>query len=184
MIEIRVLGTLAIHTPSGDAPAAALTQPKRFALLLYLALAEPPGPKSRDSLLALLWPEADAESARHSLRNALYGLRQTLGEAAILTERHVDGYVSLDSSAIRCDALEVRRLLAEQRWEDAVALWSGELAPGFHVSDAPDFENWLENQRTAFRRAVTGAAWRRVDDLERSGARDLVPAAQRALALD
>src|SRR5262249_38696921 len=152
---------LAIHTPSGDAPVVALTQPKRFALLLYLALAEPAGPKSRDSLIALLWPEADTDSARHSLRNALYGLRQTLGETAIVSrdERHLDGYLSLDVSAIRCDALEVRRLLAERRWKDAVALWSGDLAPGFHVSDAPDFENWLDNQRSTLRRAVIEAAW-------------------------
>ncbi len=186
MIDIRVLGTLAIHTPGGDAPAVALTQPKRFALLLYLALAEPAGPKSRDSLVALLWPEADDESARHSLRNALYGLRQTLGETAIVSrgERNVDGYLSLDPAAIRCDALEVRRLLAEQRWEDAVTAWGGDLAPGFHVSDAPDFENWLDNQRTALRRAVTDAAWRRVDELETAGGAGLVAAAQRACALE
>jgi DNA-binding SARP family transcriptional activator len=185
MIDIRVLGTLAIHTPGGDAPAVALTQPKRFALLLYLALAEPAGPKSRDSLLALLWPEADAESARHSLRNALYGLRQTLGEAAIVSRgKQVDGYLSLNPSAIRCDALEVRRLLAEQRWEDAVTAWGGDLAPGFHVSDAPDFENWLDNQRTALRRAVTDAAWRRVDELEKAGDAGVVAAAQRACALE
>jgi DNA-binding SARP family transcriptional activator/tetratricopeptide (TPR) repeat protein len=186
MIDIRVLGTLAIHTPGGDAPAVALTQPKRFALLLYLALAEPAGPKSRDSLVALLWPEADDESARHSLRNALYGLRQTLGETAIGSrgEKNVDGYLSLDPTAIRCDALEVRRLLAEQRWEDAVTAWGGDLAPGFHVSDAPDFENWLDNQRTALRRAVTDAAWRRVDELEKAGDAGVVAAAQRACALE
>ena len=61
--------------------------------------------------MALLWPEADDESARHSLRNALYGLRQTLGEAAFVTRG--EGYVGLEPSAVRCDALEVRRLLAE-----------------------------------------------------------------------
>jgi len=185
MIDIRVLGTLAIHTPAGDAPAVALTQPKRFALLLYLALAEPAGPKSRDSLLALLWPEADAESARHSLRNALYGLRQTMGEGAIVArEKQVDGYLSLDPSAIRCDALEVRRLVAEQKWEEAVAAWGGDLAPGFHISDAPEFEHWLDDQRASLRRAVTEAAWRRVDELEKAGDAGLVPAAQRAYALE
>src|SRR4029453_8755120 len=120
------------------------------------------------------------------LRNALYGLRQTLGETAIVSggEKNVDGYLSLDPSAIRCDALEVRRLLAEQRWEDAVTAWGGDLAPGFHVSDAPDFENWLDNQRTALRRAVTDAAWGRVDELEKAGGAGVVAAAQRACALE
>ena len=182
MIDIRVLGTLEIHRPDGSVPAVALTQPKRLALLLYLALAEPAGYQSRESLMALLWPEADDESARHSLRNALYGLRQTLGEAAFVTRG--EGYLGLEPGAVCCDALEVRRLLAGRRWEEATAAWGGDLVPGFHVSGAPEFERWLDDQRTSLRRAVTDAAWRRVDELERSGEAGLVPAAQRAWALD
>jgi DNA-binding SARP family transcriptional activator len=181
MIDIRVLGTLEVRGPDG-VPVGALTQPKRLALLLYLALAEPSGPKSRDSLMALLWPEADDESARHSLRNAIYALRQALGEAAFVSRG--EGYVGLEPGLVRCDALEVRRLLAEGRWGDAVAGWGGELVPGFYVSGAPEFESWLEEQRTSLRRAVAGAAWRRVDDLERSGDAGLVAAAEQAWALD
>jgi serine/threonine-protein kinase len=181
MIDIRVLGTLEIHGPNGS-PVGALTQPKRLALLLYLALAEPSGPKSRDSLMALLWPEADAESARHSLRNAIYALRQALGEAAFVSRG--EGYVGLELGLVRCDALEVRRLLAEGKWGEAVAGWGGELIPGFYVSGAPEFEGWLEEQRTSLRRAVASAAWRRVDDLERSGDAGLVAAAERACRLD
>jgi DNA-binding SARP family transcriptional activator len=48
MIDIRVLGTLEIHLPDGRASVVPLSQPKRLAILLYLAVAEPPGPKSRD----------------------------------------------------------------------------------------------------------------------------------------
>ncbi len=181
MIDLRVLGTLAIHRPGEPAPLA-LTQPKRLALLLHLALAEPAGPKSRDTLVALLWPEADDESARHALRNALHGLRETLGDTAIVSRGN--GYVGLDPAVVRCDALEVRRLLADQRWEEAVAAWHGDLAPGFNVSGAPEFERWLDDQRTSLRRAVTDAAWRRVAELERSGDAGLVAAARRAWALE
>jgi serine/threonine-protein kinase len=132
--------------------------------------------------MALLWPEADDESARHSLRNALYALRQELGDPAFVSRG--EGYVGLELGAVRCDALEVRRLLAEARWEEAVAGWSGELLPGFHVSGAPEFDGWLEEQRARLHRAVTAAAWRRVDDLERSGDAGLVAAAQRAWRLE
>jgi serine/threonine-protein kinase len=182
MIELRVLGTLAIQSRDGGPPVAAVTQPKRLALLLYLALAEPAGPHSRDSLVALLWPEAGDDSTRHSLRNTLYGLRQALGEGAIVSRG--EGYVELDPAAVRCDAVEVRALLAAQRWKEALAGWAGDLAPGFHVSGAPEFERWLDDQRAALRRAVADAAWRRVDDMERNGEAAVGEAARQAWAID
>ena len=182
MIELRVLGTLAILPANGIGPPLQLTQPKRIALLLYLALAEPAGVQSRESLMALLWPEASDESARHSLRNTLYGLRQVLGEDAICT--HGEGYVGLSPTAIHCDVLDVRRELNAERWEGALFAWRGELAPAFHVTGAPDFERWLDEQRANLRRAITRAAWHRVDELEQSGDAAVVPAARRAWALD
>ena len=182
MIELRVLGTLAIQSRDGGPPVPAVTQPKRLALLLYLALAEPPGLQSRDSLAALLWPEADDDSTRHSLRNTLYGLRQALGEGAIVSRG--EGYVGLDPAAIRCDAVEVRALLAAHRWKEALAGWGGDLAPGFHISGAPEFERWLDDQRAALRRAVADAGWRRVDEMERNGEPGVGEAARRAWAMD
>ena len=181
MIDIRILGTLEIRGPDGT-PVTGLTQPKRLALLLYLLLAEPSGPRSRDSLMALLWPEADEESARHSLRNALYALRQALGDEAFPARG--EGYVALDPGTIRCDALDVRRLLSAGRWDEAVARWGGELLPGFHVSGATEFEHWLDGERAALRRRVAHAAWRRVDELERAGESGLVAAAEHAWSLD
>ena len=68
MIDLRVLGTFEVHASRPDGSRGVLTQPKRLALLLYLALAEPQGLHSRDRLLALLWPEADDGSSRHALR--------------------------------------------------------------------------------------------------------------------
>ena len=182
MIDIRVLGTIEIRGPHADVPVLGLTQPRQVALLLYLALAQPPGPQSRARLMAFLWPEADEESARHSLRNTLYSLRRALGDRAFVARGA--GYVGLEPETVRCDALEVRRLLAEHRWNEAVAAWDGELAPGLHVSDAGEFEHWLEGQRTALRRAVAEAAWRSVDELERSGDAGLVAAARKAWTLE
>jgi DNA-binding SARP family transcriptional activator/tetratricopeptide (TPR) repeat protein len=182
MIDLRVLGTLAIQSRNGDAPSVGVTQPKLLALLLYLALAKPSGPQSRESLMALLWPEADDGSTRHSLRNTLYGLRQALGEGAIVSRG--EGYVELDPTAIRCDAVDVRGLLAAGRWKEALAGWTGDLAPGFHVSGAPEFERWLDEQRATFRRAVADAGWRRVDEMEKSGEPGIGEAARRAWAID
>ena len=75
-------------------------------------------------------------------------------------------------------------MLAAQRWKDALAAWGGDLAPGFHVSGAPEFERWLDDQRAALRRTVADVAWRRVDEMERSGEPGLGEAARRAWAID
>jgi len=181
MTELRVLGALEVRAqPSGEAPAG-LTQPKRLAVLVYLALAEPVGLHSRDRLLALLWPEADENSARHSLRNALHALRQALGESAIVTRG--EDWVGLDFNAVRCDALELRRHLAAGRVNEALALWAGDLAPGFHVSAAPEFERWLDEQRSELRDGVRKLAWARSRELKGAGQAE-VDAARRAMRLD
>jgi len=180
MTELRVLG--AIDVCSGHpGHQGVLTQPKRLALLVYLALAEPAGLHARDRLLALLWPEADDRSSRHSLRNALHALRRALGEGAILTRG--EDWVGLDFRALRCDALNLRAHLAAGRPEDALALWTGELAPGFHLSGAPGFERWLEEQRADLRRAVREAAWARVRELRGAGEAE-AESVRRALRLD
>ena len=95
-----------------------------------------------------------------------------------------EGYVELDPAAIRCDAVEVRALLAARRWEEALARWGGDVAPGFHVSGAPEFERWLDNQRAALRRAFADAGWRRVDAVERNGEPGVGEAARQAWAID
>jgi DNA-binding SARP family transcriptional activator/TolB-like protein len=181
MIDFRVLGALEVHTIGPNGPQSVLTQPKRLALLLYLALAEPLGLHSRERLMALLWPEADDASSRHSLRNALHALRQVLGDDAIVTRG--EAYVGLDFSAFKCDALDLRARLAAQQLDDALALWTGDLAPGFHVSGAPEFERWLDEQRDELRRALRAAAWKRARELEGVGQPE-VDAVRRALRLD
>ena len=56
-----------------------LAQPKRLALLGYLAAATPPGPQRPDTLLGLFWPELDDEHARNALSKAVHFLRRVSG---------------------------------------------------------------------------------------------------------
>ncbi len=85
MIEFRVLGPLNLRGPEGVSLSSVLAQPKRVALLAYLAVATPRGFHRRDKLLGLFWPERDQEHGRSALRNALYFLRQSLGEGVIVS---------------------------------------------------------------------------------------------------
>lgn len=60
-------------------------QPKKFAVLIYLACAE--GPRSREDLMATFWPEADTPRCLNSLRQALFVIRRELGPEIITGHR-------------------------------------------------------------------------------------------------
>ena len=84
-IRLRTLGTLDLRGPEGEELGAVLAQPKRVALLCYLALAIPRGSRRRDKLVALFWPEHDAEHARNSLSQSVHVLRRALGPDALVS---------------------------------------------------------------------------------------------------
>ena len=79
MIELTLLGPHALRGSDGRELTSLPAQPKRFALLAYLALGAG-GYHRRDTLAALFWPDLDQFAARRALRNTLYHLREALGE--------------------------------------------------------------------------------------------------------
>jgi hypothetical protein len=131
MNELFTLGRVRLTSPSSP-PSGAATQPKRLALLAYLVVATPRGPRRRDTLLALFWPERSEDEARNALRQGPHHLRRVLGQDAIGSNADE---IAIDDSSIRCDAVEFERLLDVVRAADAMALYAGDFLEGFHVSD-------------------------------------------------
>ena len=166
MIHLRVLGTLELTGDDAHAVRAILAQPKRTALLVYLAVAQPRGFHSRDALLALFWPESDAEHAHNALRQAMFALRRSLG--AELFERRGGTHVGLDWSAISCDAEAFERHLDAGRGENALELYRGDLLPGFFIA-SPGFERWLESERSRLRRRAAAETLRLCTRAEAAG---------------
>jgi eukaryotic-like serine/threonine-protein kinase len=182
MIELRTLGVLDLRGVDGQEIRAVLTQPKRVALLAYLAIAAPHGFHRRDTLLGLFWPELDQQHARASLRKAVHALRHALGEGVVIARG--DEELAIDDARLWCDAVAFERALSEGRAGDAMALYRGNLLDGVFVSGAPEFERWLDAQRTELRTRATSGAWSIADHRERAG--DFGGAlqwARRALAL-
>ena len=83
-MELRTLGRISLIGDPADDDASPAAQPKRLALLAYLALMSGRGPVRRDVLLALFWPELGDEEARRALRQALHHLRRIVGEDVVL----------------------------------------------------------------------------------------------------
>lgn len=170
MFELLTLGGVNLRGEEGEEIRSVLAQPKRLALLIYLALASPHPFQQRDTLLGLFWPEADQKHARAALRQALRYLRQALGED-VLINRGV-GEIGIAEGAVYCDADAFERLLDEGDLESALALYRGNLLPGFFVTDAPGFERWLEAHRSRLRRAAVGVAWSVAASAEEEGRLD------------
>lgn len=69
-VRLFTLGALDLQAADGTELRSVLAQPRRIALLAYLALATPRGPHRRDRLLALFWPDQDESHAHNALSQA------------------------------------------------------------------------------------------------------------------
>ena len=181
MIDLRTLGALELTSADSNAAGSVLAQPRRAALLCYLALALPRGFHRRDTLFALFWHEYDAEQARHALRQSVYFLRRALGPKTIVSRG--DGELGLAPDQVSCDVWALEAAVNQGRPADALALYQGEPLAGFHISDAPDFERWLDQERGRLRQLAMEAAWALAAEREREGdAAGAGEAARRAMA--
>lgn len=165
MIELRALGALTLEATDGRVLQSVLVQPKRTALLVYLALCGTF--QRRDTVLGLFWPELDSARARNALSQALHYLRRSLGEGVVVSRGDTD--VGIDPERLWFDVTALRQALSQGRRAEAVALYKGELMPGFFLSDLPEFEAWLEGQRAALRREVKEALAKLAEQGEAAG---------------
>ena len=166
MIRLRSLGAVDLRSSTGSELRAVLAQPRRFALLARLALTGARGPQRRDQLLPLFWRDQDQNRARAALNRAIYFLRQALGEDVLQSRRDE---IDLDLTRLSCDALEFDQAIDAKQYQEALDLYRGDLLPGFFVSDAPGFEEWLETERTRLRERASNAAWALADREEKAG---------------
>jgi DNA-binding SARP family transcriptional activator len=156
MNRLQTLGALDLKAPDGTSVRSVLAQPKRLALLAYLAIARPRGYHRRDTLLGIFWPDLDEAHARGALSRAVYYVRHGLGRGAIVS--HGDDELGVSEAGIWCDAAAFDAALDTNKLEEALALYRGDLLEGFFISDAPEFERWLEKERARLRERAAQAA--------------------------
>ncbi len=155
-LRLRLLGAVELRNASGTELVAVVRQPKRLALLAFLALR--PGGRwvRRDELLATFWPDLDARHARASLRRALYFLRQELGEGIVAGRGSEE--LGVLPAALWCDVTVFQEALARREWERALELYRGDLLQGIFIAGADEADRWLERERGALRTAAGDAA--------------------------
>ena len=155
MIELSLLGTPELLR-SGDTTNQVLVQPRRLALLAYLAASDGELQR-RDRLLLLFWGDQPQARARASLRQALYFLRRSLGDQLLVTRG--DEEVGLNTAEVHFDVTAFLQSITDGRPEAALTLYRGDFLADFNISDAPEFERWAAERRRELRRDAVGAAW-------------------------
>ena len=172
MLRIHAIGGFRVEVGDEDRTPAAFD--RAAALLAWLALN--PGLHPRSAVAARFWPDVLDESARASLRSALWALRRQLGEEANGALVATRDRVGLGDD-VWVDVGEAERLRAAGQLEEALALAEGELLPG--LEDEWAFEAREEHRaRTAAVLEQLAAASEEAGDLRRAA--DLSGAPQRS----
>jgi DNA-binding SARP family transcriptional activator/Tfp pilus assembly protein PilF len=186
-VSIQLLGPVRVEV--AGAPLAVDTR-KATALLAYLAVTGRPA--SRESLAALLWPEADGADARAALRRTLSVLNAGLGGGALSIDRTA---VTLRDEDAEVDLRQFGAALGRARdhrhepdmacpscikeLEKALALDRGEFMSGFALRDSEAFDEWQIAEAESHRRDLAGALERLARSLSAAGATERALAASR-----
>ena len=149
-VRVCLLGGLRIEIEVSDASVAHFQTQKTAALLAFLALA-PTRAHSREFLADLLWPDADEENGRRSLRVALTSLRRQLeppgipANLALLADRatvrlNFPTGVTTDVARFEEAVTEATGEAEESLLDEALTLYAGPLLPGF-------YDDWAIRER-------------------------------------
>lgn len=181
-IHLQVLGPPIVRPFSGAESDPLLCEPRPLGLLVFLVTARPRGMHARDVLLTLFWPDADLAHARHGLRNALHAIRHAIGHDVLVAAGHT--MLGVRSATVSCDLLHFEAEAARGNC-DIVCTSPDVFFEGFHVAQAPAFDQWMEQELTRYCDLLQRTLWQHAEQCLAHGDGDrAVESARRAQALD
>jgi TolB-like protein len=107
--------------------------------------------RSRDHLMTLLWPTADAERGRKLLSDSIYRINQALGGDAVTGSAEE---IRLNRGRLSTDAADLEGAMDERDWTRVAQIYRGSFLDGFFLPDAPEFDQWIEVERAHYARDV------------------------------
>ncbi len=137
-----------------------LSLARRQARGLLYRLAAQDQPVAREELSFTFWPDEREAAAHRHLSHLLSQLRQSLPLPAVV--RSKNELVDLDWRLIWSDASVFRAACADEGADvrdlkQALELYRGPFMTGFSLPACPEFGNWVEAQRTVYRRLCLDA---------------------------
>lgn len=134
---------------------------RRQARALLYCLAARLEPVPREQICFNFWSDKPDVAARRHFSHLLTHLRNALPDPSLL--RSINDAVLLDPSRVWCDAVAFRRACTNPNAEHchilerAIQLYRGPFLSGFSVSDAPEFELCMAEQRSICERLLLDA---------------------------
>jgi DNA-binding SARP family transcriptional activator/TolB-like protein len=166
-IRLRLLGAVDVRDQHGSMLETVCAQPKRVALLAYLAVAPGRDPVRRDTLLHLFWPESNQTQARRALNQAIHFLRTELGNDLLLS-RGAES-LALAESGLWCDATAFDDAIRRGAHDEALQLYTGGFLEGFSLPGLSEFDTWADGERRKRAALAADAAWACADEAWRAG---------------
>lgn len=155
-LHLSLLGASELRDEDGAMVDAVLSQPKRLALLAYLAVDPPVRLHRRDALLLLLWPESDESHARGALSQALTFLRRALGDGVIVSRGLEE--VGIDPARLATDVDAFTRDAEAGTHYAALTRYRGDLLAGLNVPGCHEFDEWMSAERARLRAMAVRSA--------------------------
>lgn len=131
--------------------------------------------------MGLLWPDASPDRARHALSQWLFLMRRDLGVEDLLLG---STSLRLNPDQISADVAEFDAALADHDDAAAAALYAGPFLEGFFLSEAPEFEQWLDRERDRRHREALRVLERLARSTEDTDPSQSIVWWQRLVALD
>lgn len=160
MLSFSLLGQVVLS--KDGVPLSQFGSQKEAALLIYLAQTRQSHPRA--FLADLLWESRSTKQSLSNLRTVLTRLRKQVDNALLITrdsvalnpnnQQQVDSVLLLQALA---DMAQVASAKNASTLQNALATYQGEFLAGFHLSDAPQFNEWVTMTREQIRRQVIAA---------------------------
>ena len=177
-LEIQLLGFPSLRL---DGSGVDLALRKGLGLIAYLADAR--APVGRDHIAGLLWPEADADTARGRLRRTLHKIGVAF--AADVVDAARTSLALAPSIDARVDAHAFETACATGDLNEAVRLYAGDFLQGLSIEGCAAFEEWAFFRREALRSRLMQALERLIErELAGGDARAAIATATRLVGLD
>jgi DNA-binding SARP family transcriptional activator len=178
--RLSLLGRFDLTGPDG---AVDLPSKKLAGLLAYLACSAPV-PQPREKLATLLWGSHFEAQARQNLRQALFRLRRTLGQDALIGD---DEEISLCPGVIDCDTARFEVLIGEgspTSLASAIDLYKGILLADVTVTEEA-WSDWLAGERQRLEDLALDAMNRHAEqELQSGNAESALKVANQAIAVN